>query len=166
MTPYELMFILDTSLPEDERRDIANEVERELIDLGLEVNNSEKFDERELAYDINGVSRGEYRLIEYEAEPSENINDDIRERLNFRDDVIRYLIVNREEYENRQESPFEESESASTEGDESESEEEIDEEPEESAEEESESAESEEPEDSDAEEEEEGEEEEATAETG
>lgn len=94
MERYEVMFLLDVNLPEDERRDIANEIEREIIDLGGEVDSSSQYDVRDLAFPINSVNRVEYRLIEYEAEKAGTTNDELRERLNFRDDIVRYLIVN------------------------------------------------------------------------
>jgi small subunit ribosomal protein S6 len=94
MEYYEVMFLLDVNLPDDERRDIANEVEKELIDLGAEVDSSEQYDVRELAYPIDNVKRADYRLIEFRAEAESSVLDDLRERLNFRDDITRYLITN------------------------------------------------------------------------
>ncbi len=94
MEYYEVMFLLDINLSDDERRDIANEVEKELIDLGAEVDSSEQYDVRELSYPIDNVQRADYRLIEFRAEAESTVLDDLRERLNFRDDIVRYLITN------------------------------------------------------------------------
>jgi small subunit ribosomal protein S6 len=94
MQYYEVMFLLDVNLPEDDRRDIANEVEKEAIDLGAEVHSSEKWDVRDLAYPIDNVKRAEFRLIEFKAEPEGTVLDELRERLNFRDNIVRYLITN------------------------------------------------------------------------
>lgn len=94
MENYEVMVLLDVNLPEDERRDIANEIEKDIIDLGGEVESNTQYDVRELAFPIEGVTRADYRLIEYKTEKSGPTNDELRERLNFHDDVVRYLIVN------------------------------------------------------------------------
>lgn len=110
MENYEVMFLLDVNLPEDERRDIANEVEKEIIDLGGEVESNTRYDVRELAFPINNVNRAEYRLIEYETEKAGSTNDELRERLNFRDDVVRYLIVNQNKDRHPGEEVFESSE--------------------------------------------------------
>ncbi|MFB6356192.1 MAG: 30S ribosomal protein S6 [bacterium] len=101
MNPYELMFVMDAALPEDERREIVNEVEREIIDLDGEVEKSKHFEERDLAYTINNVTRGDYYIIHYYIDPP--VNEDLQERLNIRDDVLRYLIIRQDE-----ENPFKE----------------------------------------------------------
>ncbi len=95
MREYELMFIIDVALADDDRREIVNEVEHEIVDLGGEIDSSTQYDERDLAYPIKDVSRGDYRLISFELEPSKS--HDLQERLNFRDDILRYLIVNLEQ---------------------------------------------------------------------
>lgn len=94
MEYYEVMFLLDINLPDDERRDIASEIKKELIDLGAEVDTSKQFDVRDLSYPIQNVNRADFRLIEFRAGAESLIVDDLRERLNFRDDIIRYLITN------------------------------------------------------------------------
>lgn len=88
---YELMFIMDVGLAEDARRDIVSEVEHEVIDLGGEIDTSEQYDVRDLAYPINDIKRGDYRLIRYEADGK--MNQELQERMNIRDDVLRYMIV-------------------------------------------------------------------------
>jgi small subunit ribosomal protein S6 len=94
MQYYEVMFLLDVNLPEDDRRDIANDVKKEVIDLGAEVRSSEKWDVRDLAYPIDNVKRAEFRLIEFKTDPEGTVLDELRERLNFRDNIVRYLITN------------------------------------------------------------------------
>ncbi|MFB6347582.1 MAG: 30S ribosomal protein S6 [bacterium] len=110
MENYEVMFLMDVNMPEDERRDIANEIERDIIDLGGEVTSSQQYDVRNLAFPIDNVKRAEYRLIEYEAEKSGTTNDELRERLNFNEDIVRYLIVNQNKDRPPQEEVFEEEE--------------------------------------------------------
>lgn len=88
---YELMFIMDVALAEDERREIVNEVEHEVIDLGGEIDTSDQYDVRDLAYPINDIKRGDYRLIRYKADGQ--MNQELEERMNIRDDVLRYMVV-------------------------------------------------------------------------
>ncbi len=110
MREYELMFILDVALADDERREIVNEVEHEIVDLGGEIDSSTQYDERDLAYPINDVTRGDYRLISFALEPSKS--HDLQERLNFREDLLRYLIVNMEERQSESEESEEKEEVA------------------------------------------------------
>lgn len=116
---YELMFIMDVALAEDERRDIVNEIEREVIDLGGEIDTTEQYDVRDLAFPINDITRGDYRLIRYESDG--RMNQDLQERMNIRDDVLRYMIVKLDE---RDLQIFEEDESEEEESEESASDEE------------------------------------------
>ncbi len=92
---YELMLLLDASIPEDERRDAINGVERELIDLDIEVVNSEQYDVRPLAYPIKGAKRGHYHLFEINV-PS-GAHDELQERLNLVESILRYLFVRKRE---------------------------------------------------------------------
>lgn len=127
MEHYEVMFLLDVNLPEDERRDIANEVEKEIIDLGGELESNSQFDVRDLAFPIDNVKRADYRLIEFRAEARGTVLDELRERLNFRDDIVRYLITN----QRKDRHPDEVFETPEEEASEGEDEEEIVDEPEE-----------------------------------
>lgn len=88
---YELMFVMDVALPEDDRRNIAGDIEKVVIDHDGEIETSEQYDVRNLAYPINDIKRGDYRLIRYRSDGRQN--EDIQERLNIRDDVLRYLII-------------------------------------------------------------------------
>lgn len=88
---YELMFVMDVALSEDDRREITNEIEREVIDHGGEIETFEQYDVRSLAYPINDVKRGDYRLIRFESDGQQN--QQLQQRLNIRDDVLRYLII-------------------------------------------------------------------------
>lgn len=108
MRLYELMLILDVSLPEDERREIVNKVEHELVDLEGEIESSTQFDVRDMAFPIKDVSRGDYRLITCKLEPSRG--QELQERLNMRDDLVRYLLVNVEGERNQEEEEEEEQE--------------------------------------------------------
>lgn len=96
---YELMFIMDVALAEDERREILNEIEREVIDLGAKVETTEQYDVRDLAYPINDITRGDYRLVRYRADGQ--MNQDLQERLNIRDDVLRYMLIKLDERDRR-----------------------------------------------------------------
>ncbi len=91
MRPYELMCVFDVSLTEDERRDVVGELEHEIVDLDGEIVSSTQYGVRDLAYPIGGVTRGDYRLIRYRGIP--DANQELQERLNYRDDLLRYIIV-------------------------------------------------------------------------
>lgn len=92
---YELMFLLDVNLPEEDRLDVTDEIEEEVIDVGGEVESTSQYDVRDLAYPIDNITRADYRLIEFQIEEPGQPLEELRERLNFHDDIIRYLITNR-----------------------------------------------------------------------
>jgi small subunit ribosomal protein S6 len=108
MRKYDLMFILDVNLPEDGRREIVTKVEHEVIDVGGEIISSEQYGVRDMKFPINDVTRGDYRLIVCELDPKEN--KELQQRLNFRDDFLRYLLIRLDEEEAAEEEEVEEEE--------------------------------------------------------
>ncbi|HHY13715.1 MAG TPA: 30S ribosomal protein S6 [Thermoanaerobacterales bacterium] len=91
MRDYELLFIIDSSLEEEE---IKNEVERfkTLIeDGGGEVTEINEWGTRRLAYTIKDKNEGYYVLMHVNAEPA--VVQDLERVFKITDEVIRYLIT-------------------------------------------------------------------------
>ena len=95
MRNYELMFILDVSLPEDDRREVVTKIEHEVVDVGGEIISSAQYDVRDMAFPIKNIKRGDYRLITCSLDPEQN--EELQQRMNFRDDILRYLLVRLDE---------------------------------------------------------------------
>ena len=95
MTNYEIMFVIDPML-EDEKKDAAVERVKEVIaSEGGEVGNVDVWGMRKLAYPIQKKSEGYYVVIEFKADHT--LPKELDRRLKISDNVMRHLIVNKDE---------------------------------------------------------------------
>lgn len=94
MTNYELMFILDPTL-EDEKKDATVETVKGIIETEGEVGNVDVWGMRKLAYPIQKKNEGYYVVVEFKAEPT--LPKELDRRLRISDNVMRHLIVNKDE---------------------------------------------------------------------
>lgn len=94
MTNYELMFILDPAL-EDAAKEAAVETVKGIIASEGEVGNVDVWGMRKLAYPIQKKNEGYYVVIEFKAQPT--LPKELDRRLKISDNVMRHLIVNKDE---------------------------------------------------------------------
>ena len=93
MKKYEIMFIVKSTLSEEEVDNVVKNLENILIDNGAEITNIKKYGKRELAYEINKNKSGYYFLFNLEAKDSKAIDEFNRKTL-INKDVIRHLVTN------------------------------------------------------------------------
>ena len=92
---YEVMYLLDPEL-EEEGLDEKKERLKAIVESGDgEVLSLEEWGKKRLAYEIQGLTRGLYLLVEFKTSP-ENI-DEISDKSNVEEGVIRYQIFRNEE---------------------------------------------------------------------
>ena len=94
MINYEVMLILDPAL-EDDKKDATVETVKGIIAAEGEVGNVDTWGMRKLAYPIQKKSEGYYVVIEFKAEPT--LPKELDRRLRISDNVIRHMIVNKDE---------------------------------------------------------------------
>ncbi|MFQ8601921.1 MAG: 30S ribosomal protein S6 [Anaerovoracaceae bacterium] len=94
MTNYEVMFILDPAL-EDDKKDTTVEAVKEIIASEGEVGNVDVWGMKKLAYPIQKKNEGYYVVIEFKAETT--LPKELDRRLKISDNVMRHLIVNKDE---------------------------------------------------------------------
>ena len=94
MTNYEVMFILDPEL-EDDKKDATVEAVKEIIASEGEVGNVDVWGMKKLAYPIQKKNEGYYVVIEFKAETT--LPKELDRRLKISDNVMRHLIVNKDE---------------------------------------------------------------------
>lgn len=94
MTNYEVMFILDPAL-EDNKKETVIETVKEIIATEGEVGNVDVWGMRKLAYPIQKKNEGYYVVIEFKAQPT--LPKELDRRLKISDNVMRHLIVNKDE---------------------------------------------------------------------
>lgn len=97
MRSYELMYILDPSLDEDASGALMGKIEDLMNKQGVEVEKSEPWGKRRLAYSIKGHRDGNYILSYLKAEPT--AISEMERRLRVTDGILRFLTVRMDEQE-------------------------------------------------------------------
>lgn len=89
-TLYEAIYILDTSLPEDEAAELIATLEEAVREAGGEVVGTRDFRTRRLAYEINGHTHGAYRLLYFHGDGA--VVEAIRSEMAVRQPIIRSRV--------------------------------------------------------------------------
>ena len=101
MKAYELLYIVDPSSSEEVRAGVSARIDVAITGQGGTVDSVEDWGKRKLAYEIDGLSEGDYILINFHADSTQIRELDRVLRIN--DAVKRHMIVARTEKEQEQE---------------------------------------------------------------
>ena len=96
MKKYELVFIADPRLAEDEVVALTDEYKAMLTSSGGEITKQESWGKKRLAYPIQKLNEGYYVLYNVELE-SGNPFVEVERRMQQNDKVLRYLTVRLDE---------------------------------------------------------------------
>jgi len=91
---YEIMFIIAAAL-ENEKKDAVIETVKGIIADGGEVLETEVIGLKRLAYPIQKKNEGFYVLMQFNA--NADLPAELDRRLRISDDVVRHIIINKEE---------------------------------------------------------------------
>lgn len=94
MTNYEIMFIIDPTL-EDAVKDATVETVKGIIEADGAVTKVDSWGMRKLAYPIQKKNEGYYVVMEFNASPT--LPKELDRRLKISENVIRHLIINKDE---------------------------------------------------------------------
>ena len=94
MTNYEVMFIIDPIL-EDDKKEATVETVQQIINADGEVSKVEVWGLRKLAYPIQKKNEGYYVVVEFKA--SLSLPKELDRRLKISDNVMRHMIINKDE---------------------------------------------------------------------
>ena len=87
---YDLMVLLDTAAPDDQRTKILSDVET-MIRNGGEVVGRHDWGARSLAYEIRHKPDAEYHLIQFHGDPA--LLENLQRTLRIMDGVVRFRII-------------------------------------------------------------------------
>ena len=87
---YDLMVLLDTAAPDDQRTKILSDVET-MIRNGGEVVGRHDWGARSLAYEIRHKPDAEYHLLQFHANPQ--LLENLQRTLRITDGVVRFRII-------------------------------------------------------------------------
>lgn len=93
MKAYELLFFLAPSIDEETRAGVMKRIEETIAGGNGSIDNVDEWGKRKLAYEIDGMTEGDYTLIDFHADPAHIAELD--RVLRITDAVVRHMIVRR-----------------------------------------------------------------------
>ena len=94
MTKYELCFVVNAQIDDEEREKAVARAKHLIERFGGTVSNVDEWGKKKLAYEIQKMREGYYYFIQFEAPTSAPA--EIESRVRIMDSVLRYLIVKQE----------------------------------------------------------------------
>ena len=95
MKAYELLFFVAPTISDEDRVAVMKRIETTIAEGAGKVDNVDEWGKRKLAYEINGLTDGDYTLVNFHADPQNVAELDRVLRIN--DTVVRHMIVKRED---------------------------------------------------------------------
>lgn len=95
MKAYELLFFIDPSIDDESRLATMKRIETAIAAGEGKVDNVENWGKRKLAYEVNGLTDGDYTLIDFHIDPA-NVAE-LDRVLRIMDAVQRHMITKRED---------------------------------------------------------------------
>ncbi len=92
MRYYELLYIVQPSLSEEELKNIMDDIASRITKSGGEILKNEVWQKRNLAYPIKKFKQGYYILVHYKSES--NTPKIIEERMRIKEDILRFMTTN------------------------------------------------------------------------
>lgn len=97
MPRYELMYILASSVSDDQVPETSKQIEQTVSDFGGNNLNHELLGKKKLAYQIGKTRNGHYGVINFDMEGKDLANLDAKIRTQ-KNTIIRHLIINIDEH--------------------------------------------------------------------
>jgi small subunit ribosomal protein S6 len=94
MRKYESLFVLRPNLEEEKRNELISKF-TSIIESNGEVVKVDEWGNKKLAYEIEKLREGYYVLVDFKAAPE--LPSELERNFKISDDVIRFVVVNREE---------------------------------------------------------------------
>ena len=91
MKAYELLFFVAPTIDEETRAGVMKRIDSTIAAAEGQVDNVDNWGKRKLAYEINGLTDGDYTLIDFHADPQSIAELD--RVLRITDAVERHMIV-------------------------------------------------------------------------
>ena len=95
MKAYELLFFVAPTISDEDRVAVMKRIETTIAEGAGKVDNVDEWGKRKLAYEINGLTDGDYTLVNFHADP-QNVSE-LDRVLRINDAVVRHMIVKRED---------------------------------------------------------------------
>jgi len=91
MSDYELAVVTSDELPEKEKKELLDKIEKKVTDAKGKIKNIEDWGKRNLAFPIKKKKTANFTFVEFEA-PAQ-VPAEVRKELNISENVLRSLLV-------------------------------------------------------------------------
>jgi len=95
MNKYELALVVSAKLDEEARNAVLDRAKNYITRFGGQIVEVEEWGKRKLAYEIDKNTDGYYYFVNFEAEGT--TPNDLEKRMRIMDNVLRYLVVRKDE---------------------------------------------------------------------
>ncbi|HKV09908.1 MAG TPA: 30S ribosomal protein S6 [Thermoanaerobaculia bacterium] len=97
MRTYELMFVADPRVSDEDVVTMANEYRNMITASGAQITSEENWGRRKLAYPIEKLTEGKYFLFFISSENGKTSLPEVEHRMRQNDKILRYLTVRTDE---------------------------------------------------------------------
>lgn len=94
MSDYELALVTSDDLPEKDKKELLDAIEKRITDGKGKVNKIEEWEKKNLAYPIEKKETANFTFIEFEA--GSTVPAEVRKLLNISEEVLRSLLIKNE----------------------------------------------------------------------
>ena len=95
MSKYELALVVNAKIEDEARAAVVEKAKAYIERFGGTITEVEEWGKKRLAYEIQKMREGFYYFIQFEA--STDCPAELEKRMRIMDNVLRYLIVNKDE---------------------------------------------------------------------
>lgn len=95
MSRYELALVVNAKIEDEARAAVVEKAKAYIVRFGGTITEVEEWGKKRLAYEIQKMREGFYYFIQFEAETT--CPAELESRMRIMDNVLRYLIVNKDE---------------------------------------------------------------------
>jgi small subunit ribosomal protein S6 len=97
MRTYELMFVVDPRVSDEDVVTMTNDYKNMITSGGAQITSEENWGRRKLAYPIDKLNEGKYVLLYVSSENGKNTLPEVEHRMRQNDKILRYLTVRTDE---------------------------------------------------------------------
>jgi small subunit ribosomal protein S6 len=97
MRTYELIFVVDPRVSDEEVVTMTQEYKQMIAHGGSEVTSEENWGRRKLAYSIEKLTEGKYVLLNIQSQAGKTSLPEVEHRMRQNDKILRYLTVRTDE---------------------------------------------------------------------
>ena len=97
MRTYELMFVVDPRVADEDVVTMTNDYKTMITTAGSQITSEENWGRRKLAYPIDKLTEGKYVLFFISSENGKTALPEVEHRMRQNDKILRYLTVRTDE---------------------------------------------------------------------